>query len=220
MPGIYFLDDFALDRKVQLERTYIEPKRLSAEPYQGAKGFVGTPSLHWCPEQGCYRMWHSIGSDTVAHQHVVGLAESRDCVHWEDTGHRYTGPGSMRGAMVYRDPHETDPDQLYKMAASLAELGASARDDRSVVLTSPDGVTWDDAGMTRCWSNHRSDTSNCLFYNPVRDCYQILHRATSTDRRVASTSSEDLITWSEPELVVHPDPLDPPCCQLYGMAPF
>ena len=46
MAGIYFFDDFALDRRVQLERTYVPPKRLSPEPYQGTKGFVGTPSLH------------------------------------------------------------------------------------------------------------------------------------------------------------------------------
>ena len=186
MAGIYFFDDFALDRRVQVERTYVPPERLSPEPYQATKGFVGTPSLHWCPEQGRYRMWHSIGSDTVAHQHVVGLAESRDCVYWEDTGHRYTGPGSMRGAMVYRDPYHRDPAQLYKMAGSTSERGASSAQDNSIVLTSPDGVTWDDAGMTRCWGRHRSDTSNCLFYNPVRDCYQILHRATFIDRRVAS----------------------------------
>ena len=221
MAGMYFFDDFALDRRVQVERTYVQPERLSSEPYQGTNGFITYPSVHWCPEQGCYRMWHGIISDTATHQHVLGLAESRDCLHWQDTGYVYAGLGNVHGAIVYRDPYEQDPAQLYKMAASTSRQEASpGREDSSVVLTSPDGVTWDDAGMSRRWGEHRSDTSNCLFYNPVRDCYQILHRPVFIDRRVASTWSKDLTEWSEPELVVHPDPLDPPCCQLYGMTAF
>ena len=221
MAGIHFFDDFALDSRIQPERTYVEPECITPEPYQGEGGFVGGPSIQWCPELGCYRLWHSIISDSAAHQHTVGLAESQDCASWEFTGHTYSGAGTMHGAMVYRDPHETDPDRLYKMAGSTARLGAKpGQEDSSIVVTSPDGVNWDDAGLTRCWGKHRSDTSNCLFYNPVRECYQILHRAAFIDRRVASTWSTDLVNWSEPELIVHPDPLDPPCCQLYAMTAF
>ena len=33
--------------------------------------------------------WHSIASDTRAHDHTVGLAESRDGITWTDTGHVY-----------------------------------------------------------------------------------------------------------------------------------
>jgi len=123
--------------------------------------------------------------------------------------------------MVYRDPYETDPAKLYKAAGCTSPAGARPnREDRGLVLTSPDGLSWDDAGRSRCWCKHRSDTSNCLFFNPVRDCYQIIHRGGFIDRRISSTSSKDLINWSEPELLIHPDPLDPPCCQLYGMTAF
>ena len=221
MAGIYFFDDFALDRRSQLERTYVVPQRLSPEPYQGAGGFVGRPSVHWCPELKRYRLWHSIVSDTRAHDHTVGLAESRDGITWADTGHVYRAAGNMHGGMVYRDSNERDPQKRYKMAGSSSRPGAEpgAAED-SIVVTSPDGVAWDDAGMTMKWARHRSDTSNHLFYNPVRDCYQVIHRGAFIDRRICSTWSRDLMNWSDPELILHPDPLDPPCAQLYGMAVF
>ncbi len=63
-----------------------------------------------------------------------------------------------------------------------------------------------------------SDTYNNIVYNPEREIYQVFHRASLTDRRVHCTYSRDLVNWSEPELLVHPDPFDPSCCQLYGMA--
>ena len=93
MAGLYFFDDFALDRRIQVERTYVVPERLSPEPYQGTGGFVGDPSIHWCPEAGCYRLWHSIISDTQAHHHVQGVAESVDGVNWGDTGHVHRAAG-------------------------------------------------------------------------------------------------------------------------------
>jgi len=221
MAGLYFFDDFALDTRVQLERTYVEPKRVTPEPYQGTGGFVGDPSIHWCPEIGCYRLWHSIISDTRAHHHVQGLAQSADCVTWQNTGHVYECQGRWHGAMVCRDEHETDPEKLYKAAGCTSPAGAAPnREDRGIVITSPDGMNWDTAGLSRCWARHRSDTNNCLLYNPVRDCYQVIHRGAFIDRRISSTCSEDLVEWSEPELLIHPDPLDPPCCQLYGMSAF
>ena len=221
MAGMYFFDDFALDRKIQLERTYVEPQRLSPEPYQRDDCLVGRPSIHWYPERGCYRLWHSMISDSAAHDHRVGLAESPDGIHWVDTGHEYPVTGNMHGAVVYRDIHDPDPEKRYKMAGSSSRKGGNpASEEDSIVVTSPDGVNWDEAGLKMKWASHRSDTENTLFYNPVRECYQIIHRAAFMDRRIASTWSRDLVQWSEPELIIHPDPLDPPCCQLYGMTVF
>ena len=40
------------------------------------------------------------------------------------------------------------------------------------------------------------------------------------DRRVALMESDDLVTWTEPHTIVHPDPLDPRCVQYYGMPQF
>jgi hypothetical protein len=41
-----------------------------------------------------------------------------------------------------------------------------------------------------------------------------------TDRRICSTTSADLIHWSDAELIIHPDAFDPPCSQLYGMTVY
>ena len=40
------------------------------------------------------------------------------------------------------------------------------------------------------------------------------------ERRVAMQQSADFREWSEPELLLEPDPLDPPQAQFYGMPAF
>ena len=58
MPAIYFFDDFALNRKVNVERRYCRPEMLSEEPFIDPTSRAGYPSMHWCPEVGKYRMWY------------------------------------------------------------------------------------------------------------------------------------------------------------------
>ena len=59
MPAIYFFDDFALDRKINVERRYFRPERFSEEPFVDPVSRAGYPSVYWCPEVGKHRMWYS-----------------------------------------------------------------------------------------------------------------------------------------------------------------
>ena len=233
MAGIYFFDDFALDRKINVERRYFRPERFSEEPFVDPVSRAGYPSVHWCPEIGKYRMWYSRITVPERDERCVALAESEDGKRWtlaEDCGSSdpvakespnvvFSGDGSMHGASVYRDAREESPDQLYKMIGVTYrhQVHHPYRGD-CVIATSGDGVHWSLNEKSMKWSNARSDTCNNLVYNPVREVYQVFHRASLTDRRIHCTHSPDLVHWSDPELLVHPDPFDPPCCQLYGMA--
>ncbi|PYV17328.1 MAG: hypothetical protein DMG07_06120 [Acidobacteria bacterium] len=64
----------------------------------------------------------------------------------------------------------------------------------------------------------RSDTPNNLVYNPERDVFMMYRRATVNAheiRRIAYSESKDLVTWTQPRVVLDPDELDAP--MLYGM---
>ncbi|MFA6100843.1 MAG: hypothetical protein WCV67_09445 [Victivallaceae bacterium] len=88
------------------------------------------------------------------------------------------------------------------------------------MAVSPDGIHWDEQEHALRRALSGSDTNNCMFYNKVRGVYQVIHRAAMTDRRIHSTTSPDLVRWSEPELIIHPDAFDPPCSELYGMTVY
>jgi hypothetical protein len=88
----------------------------------------------------------------------------------------------------------------------------------AVLAFSADGVHWETSDIR--WHPGFSDTNNNLFYNPITGRYQIMCRKVWVDRRIAVVESEDLKTWTPPRVIIHPDPLDPPCVQLYGMATF
>ncbi len=234
--GIYFYDDFMLDRAVQVERIYFKPKRLS-EIYYDPDFNLTYPVVHWCPEIEKYRSWYEIIYNQKTKEKgdyfLLALAESDDAVHWvpgNNCGSTdpmakeiprvvYSGLGEVHGAYVMRDEQESNPAWRYKCS------GASARNRNlihsdCIVAVSPDGIHWDELQHALRWGLSSSDTNNCMFYNKVRNVYQIIHRAAMTDRRIHSTTSSDLINWSPPELIIHPDPFDPPCCQLYGMSVY
>lgn len=234
--GIYFYDDFMLDRAVQVERTYFKPQS-SGEIYSDPGFLLTYPVVHWCPEINKYRVWYEIAYNQKTKEKgdyfLLALAESDDAIHWRpahDCGSKdpmakeiphvvYSGLGEVHGSFVFRDERDPDPGRRYKCAGGSVEKRNQVHAD-CIVAVSPDGVHWDECGHSMRWGASGSDTVNCMFYNPVRDVYQIIHRAAMTDRRIHSTTSPDLTHWSDPELIIHPDPLDPLCCQLYGMTVF
>lgn len=247
--GIFFYDDFMLDRRVQAERVYFSPKPFS-EPYYDPEHLLSYPVAQWCPEIGKYRAWYSLignhktngknpdenDGKPLPDHFLLALAESKDGIHWRaavDCGSSdpkadifphvvYSGLGEVHGSYVFRDERDPDPARRYKCAGASLDpsVPLSQINANCIVAVSPDGVHWDEREHEMRWSRTMSDTVNCMFYNPVRGVYQIIHRAAMTDRRIHSTTSRDLIHWSEPELILHPDPFDPPCSQFYGMVVY
>lgn len=113
----------------------------------------------------------------------------------------------IHGTCVYRDPYERDPMKLYKMCTveNKKTYGFMSEFERNIVmLTSPDGVYWDERSRIVIYP-FSSDTYNCLMYNPVIKEYFLYFRASGVDRRIALMRSKDFINWSRPIIVLHPD---------------
>jgi len=85
------------------------------------------------------------------------------------------------------------------------------------IAFSDDGIHWCDQEENPVFYG-RSDTHNNLVYNPERDVFMHYRRATINAheiRRIAYSESRDLVHWTQPELIVGPDELDP--SMLYAM---
>ncbi len=88
---------------------------------------------------------------------------------------------------------------------------------RNFISFSDDGISWTDAPENPVWYG-RTDTNNCIIYNPDRDVFMMYRRATINAgeiRRIAYSESDDLISWTQPVTIVTQDELDP--IYLYGM---
>ncbi len=241
---ILFFDDWLLDGHQGLVRRWPKPRPVG-EPYSdphSASG-CGYPSVEYDAETGSWRAWSFVAPPDTDYRdyppdignRVTVLWESDDGLAWHpwDGQSRGAAPGpwphvvfsrAVEGCgQVYRDPVDPEPSRRYKMAAVVWAgrdpngLGHLGQCYELRLFTSPDGISWSEGGRIHGLS---SDTYHTFTYDPLRECYQVILRANTPDRRVWMAFSNDAVTWSRPQLVVSPDPADPPCVQFYGMPHF
>lgn len=213
-----FFDDFWIDVRKNVRRTWYSPVLAGSFDRAGIY-----PSIAWCPEVGKYRLWYEVMPDFSNDGYrLLALAESDDGINWSDVkvDNKPTnefkqhgnivlrgGKQGIHGTSVFRDPHESDPSKLYK-ACTLGEnvnFQTKSPGERYLYLyTSPDGVNWD-AENPKIVYPFTSDTYNCITYNPVLKKYMVFLRASNIDRRIAMIESQDLVSWSRPMTVIHPD---------------
>jgi len=215
---------------------------LTAEPPYEHIVFYSYGTILREPETGQFRIWTSAADRRTiqAHGKVPGSMflvyfESEDGLHWrrpelglcELDGTRANNvflrknllgspfvlrlPQRLRDrgryGMVYQHnvPNDQlpDPDAMHGM--------------RQDIAFSDDGIRWTEAPENPVWGG-RSDTNNCIVYNPERDVFMMYRRATINAgeiRRIAYAESPDLVCWSQPRTVVRRDEIDP--LMLYGM---
>ena len=92
-----------------------------------------------------------------------------------------------RYAMIYSDLLRDPPDPAMHKA-------------KHALAFSDDGITWTDAPENPVFYG-RTDTNNCVVYNPDRDVFMWYRRATVNAgevRRVAYSESHDLLAWTQP----------------------
>lgn len=86
---------------------------------------------------------------------------------------------------------------------------------------SDNGTEWTEHKLNPIDSRH-SDTHNSIVYDPARRKWMVHHRpglfVGPSKRRVAVIESQDLQTWTRPEVVLIPDEADVP--EFYGMPVF
>ena len=136
---------------------------------------------------------------------------------------------------VLKENNEADPAKRYKMLYTdvfdMPTREKVVRDGgiegewpgRSGICMaySPDGINWKPSEHNPVIEGE-SDTTNCVFWDDDVGKYLFYMRprvyAGHWKRRIARAESPDLINWSDSEMVLVPDELDP--VELYGMPVF
>ena len=197
-------DDFWIDFRTGAERRWFAPELLSTPPTT-----VGYSSLVYDRELKKYRLYYEtlteLGNDGPR---VIKLMESEDMLHWtqilnDDGGDViFEGNGGVHGGSILYDIHETDPARRYKFVGMTGMTKDGGNYPVNLAF-SADGVHWENHPELVA-NPFTSDTLNKLYYNPAREEYCLLHRSAFVDRRVYLRTSKDLVTWSEPRVLLHP----------------
>ncbi|MGI5895205.1 MAG: hypothetical protein ACOX6P_11560 [Candidatus Merdivicinus sp.] len=230
---LVFFDDYWLDFKSGIKRSWIKPIEISS--YEDPNfPLVTYPSLEWCPEVQRYRVWYDAVYDlNKNNSRYLCMAESVDGINWKSSCYHnqdsvnqiyphcvYSGKGGVSGGSVFRDEYETDPMKRYKYVGSIGidyQKNKQPRQFPLSMLHSSDGVNWHESN--KIVYPYTSDTYNRFFYNPVMNKYQVLMRGGYIDRRICTITSEKE-NYSFPQLLLHPDPGEEEngyAIQYYGM---
>lgn len=210
------------------------------EPWEGTGPGNGT--VLYDEQAGRFRLWGGVWDDKMrnpdgskAARSLRGIYyESEDGVHWEapelgilewdgsTANNLILGGDRLHAAMsVFELPSRLSDRGRFGMLQGVAKPGRSMGHDHSmdqIVAYSDDGVRWTYQTENPVF-HARSDTYNNIVYNRDRDVFMQYRRASvnaNEIRRIAYSESEDLVSWTQPTVVVKPDELDPP--MLYGMA--
>jgi len=235
---LFFFDDFCFDTQYGFERRFMEPQCVPQCHFVDDRPEIaGTEyaTVHWDQRRQVYRMWYIAWLQN--RRRALCAAESEDGLEWKQIDRAsklgeglpsnavFAGETSCEQGVVFVDEFDSDESRRYKLA--YWDLPAQVqREDvdsgRKCVMRlafSADGESWSIAGGGS-WHPENSETQNKILCNPVTGRYQIICRKTNVDRRVALTESEDLKEWTDPRVIIHPDPADEPGLQFYGMPAY
>ena len=221
---LLFLDDWFLDSRIDIVRRY--PAARCTRIIEGPEGVLRGPS--WNVARGAYQA-------VVKEDENLVMMESADGETWEkgprpelrvegqvpeecevDPAVAVSSCPFDRKSAIFEDQHDPDPARRFKV---LLLPYTGDKSGIGVVACSPDGVVWTMNPEHQWYSRPDGpDTTNNMFYNPLRKVWQVVTRRYNTDRRICIAESPDLRRWTDPEIVLHPDALDPPLMQFYGMA--
>ncbi len=234
MTTTLLFDDQRLNRLHNVERKLGRPERVEDAVYRDEYGNTafGYPSVFRHEESGMWRMVYQTaltGQGGLLFAQVI--AESKDGLEWRplDT----TAQVDLPERQV---PHQIVPIQDQKEWASCFVDHRAGAEERikafettfpegvaggglALLLVSPDGIRWTPKS-DGAWQQPTGDPGVFAFWNEVRQSYVIHTRPEVLDRRVAAVETVDWRNYSEPELVIHPDGLDAPLTEPYGMPVF
>lgn len=179
------------------------------------------------------------GFKRIGHTTLVAYAESKDGYQWtkpnlgivdfngsKENGLVNMGRDNTEGVTIVHRPDDPDPQRRYKALfwehkvvpkgepIGREVLAADPRPDGMWVSFSPDGLHWTDYEKNPAIP-YGSDTGQCVLYDPQLKKY-VLYSRLHVGRKISRCTSDDFITWSQPELVFDTDDKDPPGTQIYG----
>jgi hypothetical protein len=202
-------------RQVQHQPTPREVVLVTDRPWEG-----NTCAYYTVFQDGdLYRLYYrgahfDEAGGKAAHREVACYAESRDAVHWtrpdlglvEFEGSKannivWDGIGS-HNFTPFRDTNPECPaDARYKAFGSGSFQGKPAL----FAFQSPDGVRWSLMRPEPVITRGAFDSQNLAFFDPQLGKYREFHRAFRQVRDIMQGTSEDFLTWSDPEFLSYPD---------------
>jgi len=223
-PGrkVLFLDDHAVARMANLDRTMHQPEKKGAVfrpdgPTDGVRVQTATAPI-WIAEERVYKLFYMAfpyrNSNWVVRDIGCALAVSKDGLHWERPE---LGEVSIRGSKANNrfyvvdpklcwgnnmakdfvcDPHDPNPSRRYK-----GFLGAIGR----VPVVSSDGIHWRKLGDKTIPS---SDTSSLVYDELGKRYIGTVKTGTKYGRSAAVTFSADFENWTKPRISFHTDDED------------
>ncbi|MGH7577979.1 MAG: hypothetical protein ACREM1_23015 [Longimicrobiales bacterium] len=220
-----FIDDAEIEAMQGLQRVFHHPRRhagnpllTGTEPWEKWTVEVNGRSVLYDEESREFKMWYVsplIGVAGAAYGELfrTAYAVSRDGVHWtkpelgqvEWDGSRRNnlirwGENWMRRPNVVKDPHDPDPVRRYKMIYSDFIEGRTAL----VKAYSIDGIHWRLNGDGQPWFR-RTHNSDLLGWDPSIQQYVHYVRMPGSPTSIGRSTSQDFVTWTQPETVLAPD---------------
>lgn len=235
---ILFLDDWPILARQGLDRRW-----FPAEPWPGVKpwhdpllAYSSVTAVRRDPQTGVWQMWGGGSTDRSKGDEGTGLTayESPDGFEWRPLLQNppidknatpkashivFSGEHAAHGG-PYFDERETDPARRYKMPYSdLSKNPVDSSYGTCRVAVSPDGIHWT-IDKDAVWRRQHTDTLFSVLFNPYTGKYQWTGRPILGDRRVALDQTSDWKHFDRPQVIVHPDPMDIPGVEFYGMPQF
>ena len=243
MGYIHFFDDWQLIGYQNLERYQGRPEYVPDATLEDSlcEGTWDFPCVARLPESGKYVAIYGAAppSGTMSvieipegtdqnvspRSPIICYAESDDGINWTKPDLRniakFDGPcladnqvfglpNGVEGGPAYFDKYDPDPNRRFKLLINL--------DKGRALVTSPDGINWKISHHFK--SQRATDTPTSVFYNPQIQKYTFNVRQYPGDRRVFFFDTDDWENFTNPEMVMHPCPQDPPLVGFYAMPTF
>ena len=217
MKTLIFFDDWFLDSKVDIMRRF--PQANLVKIFENC--FWGRCSILWDDKNKCFAM---IGKRRE--EEITSLYVSENGIDWEKKADKLKFvfkktkkllnlPGKFPFEQTwFYDKWDKNSNRRYKIFCFPYGLEKGP----GLISYSSDRINWIIDENFKVYTHQKgSDTNNNMFFNPFTQHWCIICRKWNADRRIAMVESWDLEHWTEPRVIIHPDPLDESLLQFYGM---
>ena len=239
MNGIWFFDDWMLERRDCLERVWGKPtfvkEIFTTYPPPGWDGYGGFLTCFFDERLGRYVMYLINFPGRGAKNRTPGIAagefqfrlQSDDPCSWPTPSYDPSAALAWEGFEDVVIDQEGKPIWAHAVH-SLAGTPLAQRGYGSGVLDvaghrtlggfSDDGVQFT-VDRNRPWLDPGSDIAGDILWNEEAGLYQFFVRPVYADRRIAMATTTDFEQFSRPITILQPDAMDREGTELYDMPP-
>jgi len=225
-----FVDDFLLDRRAGVELRLQAPVPREVvmvydAPWEGSGCCFATVFRDGPIIRKYYiahdLTWNADGTKRVSRPTFACYAESRDGIRWvrPELG-LFDYNGSKKNNIIWSGPKldnftpMKDPNPDCRPGEEYKAVGVALRSYELWAYKSADGLHWSPLVDKPILTRGRFDTQNNAFWDPLRKHYWCYIRDYHFDdiRDIRVATSNDFLTWTEPQKLHFPDAPDE---QLY-----